>query len=336
MCAALVVALSVMAMKAATAEPVEFVALGDMPYSETDAEALQEIGHKIKERKFPFLILYGDIKSGSSACNPTDLQNHFDLIANAVDGPVFYTPGDNDWTDCDREKTGAPIAELEALGTLRRLFFSAEALERQKPFDPGWTVTRPDPDYPENALWTYGGLQFVTLHVVGTDNGRDAIGETDKTKMLDMVDARDRANLDVLKNAFDDATKNKRNAIVVVIHADPYDLEHKKRHETVCKTGDETTSMDARTKCNPYLPFVERLRTSAAAFGKPVLLIHGSTDDYCVDREFGTAAAPNLWRLNGPGDGKQDAAVIRFDSVGSKQFDIESLKSKTAVRDCDS
>ena len=48
----------------------------------------------------------------------------------------------------------------------------------------------------------------------------------------------------------------------------------------------------------------------AAELGKPVLVAHGDTGRFCVDREFGGRRAPNLWRLNNGGDYVMDAAIV--------------------------
>jgi hypothetical protein len=37
---------------------------------------------------------------------------------NEIVKPVFYTPGDNDWTDCDRENLKVRQSELERLNAM--------------------------------------------------------------------------------------------------------------------------------------------------------------------------------------------------------------------------
>ena len=50
-------------------------------------------------------------------------------------------------------------------------------------------------------------------------------------------------------------------------------------------------------------------------FGKPVLLVHGDTNPYCLDRDFGGEATGNLWRLNAIGDFYKptDATLVTVD-----------------------
>ena len=109
------------------------------------------------------------MKGGGAPCDDDFLSGRRDLLLDLFGDDLFYTPGDNDWTDCDREDAGS-FDELERLDKIRSLFFS-----QNLPSNPEWRIDRQVPDYPENASWTYGNLQFVTLHIVGTDNGRDPI-----------------------------------------------------------------------------------------------------------------------------------------------------------------
>jgi hypothetical protein len=62
---------------------------------------------------------------------------------------------------------------------------------------------------------------------------------------------------------------------------------------------------------------------------KPVLLIHGDTNAYCLDQPFSTRQAPKLWRLNAPGDYQViDAAVIAFDPASAdRPFKVTGLLS---------
>lgn len=305
---------------AAAADPVEFVVLGDIPYGQGQVGTLENIRIKIKEKAFPFVIDYGDVKGGGESCDL--IPERRDLIYGLLPGKVFYTPGDNDWTDCDRPSAGG-YDELTRLDMLRRIFYSQDL-----PSNPEWHIARQGPDYPENARWEYGRLQFATLHIVGTDNGRNEISKSDVPRALDAVDARDRANLTWLEAAFGSATARNAEGMVIVMHADPFDIEHRQYRDRPC-TGQE------RQECNPYLAFLERLTERAGRFGRPVLLVHGSTSNYCLDRGFGGWRAGKLWRLNGPGDFIViDAAVVTFDPHNRTPFAVRGLSTNDAAPEC--
>ncbi len=315
--------LSLFSAALSVAQPVEFVVLGDIPYGKDQIGSVKFIGKAIRKAGFPFVIHYGDLKSGGSPCDDSLLSERRDLLAKIVEGGLFYTPGDNDWTDCDRPGAGG-YDELERLKKIRSLFFSQNLMLK-----PEWQTARQSPDYPENARWVFGNLQFVTLHIVGTDNGRQEILKTDPAaKALDAVDARDRANLVWLEAAFDNARQHGLDGLIVAMQADPFDIaDHAQRNRPCSQTE--------RTACNPYLPFLQNLTRLADLFDRPVLLVHGSTSNFCIDRGFGGWRARKLWRLNGPGDFVYvDAAVVRFDPDDVNPFQVRSLSTEDPVSPC--
>ena len=301
----------------AMAEPVSFVAMGDIPYGDEDSaqwtRVRDEIKPAIEKGNHPFVIFYGDMKSGGARCVERDFENRRDLIYGLKPGAVFFTPGDNDWTDCDRAQTGERD-ELKWLETVRSVFYGAGV-----PTLPDWNIEYQKPDFPENARWDYGGVHFVTLHVVGTDNGRQFISDaTDVATALAAVRARDDANAAWLDQAFHRAETQDAAAVVVAFQADPDEIRFEDGRDRPCAGVPEE-------RCNPYLPLMDRLRRWAAAFDRPVLLIHGSTDWYWLDRDFGAGIAPKLWRLNGPGDGVVNAAVVTVDPENDPPFAVRLL-----------
>lgn len=316
-------ALSLLLAGPGFAQPLEFVVLGDIPYGKDQVGSLGFIGSKIRKAGFPFVIHYGDLKAGDASCDDTLLADRQDQLFQLVEGGLFYTPGDNDWTDCDRPEAGG-FDELERLDKLRGLFFSQDL-----PSNPEWRIARQAPHYPENARWEYGKLQFVTLHIVGSDNGRHEIEKTNpREKALDAVDARDRANLIWLDAAFDQADKRGLDGLIVVIQADPGDIVHREHRNRSC-------SETERTACNPYRPFLRRLTEQSDRFDKPVLLVHGSTNNFCLDEGFGGWEAVKLWRLNGPGDFVViDAAIVRFDPGAPSPFQVRGLLTGDPVAPC--
>jgi hypothetical protein len=265
---------------------VRFVVLGDAPYdSGEEARLVGPITRRIAKEAVPFVAVFGDIKSGREACTDDLLERRRDQYA-AVhpQGAVFYTPGDNDWTDCDRERFGdGARSELERLSFLRRTFFGAP------PRRPDDSTYARQADFPENARWQEGGVVFVTLHIVGTNNGRQEILKDDLDTVLDAVEAREEAARTWLEAAASLAAK--AHALVVIIHGDPTQ-----------PAALAPCTADNRQDCDPYSPFRTGLADHAASLDRPTLLIHGDTHPYCLDVGFGGERAPKLWRLNAWGD----------------------------------
>ena len=177
----------------------------------------------------------------------------------------------------------------------------------------------------ENASWFYKGIQFATIHMVATRNGRREILKDNTNKALDLVDFRDKANLIWLDKTFEDAKKNNAKAVIIVSQANIT----KSKYKGMCtKTN--------RVKCNPFEKFTNHLRLKAKQFvndknnHKPVLFLHGDSKAYCFDKKFGKDSAPNLWRLNAWGDYKEhaDATVVQFNPKDkSNPFKAHTLSS---------
>jgi len=281
---------------------MRFIAIGDTPYSEQENQRIhEEIAPAIKAANPPFVVHYGDIKGGSETCTKELITERRNDIMGLLPGRVFYTPGDNEWTDCDRDKLQPPVSELASLDLLRQLFFA-------QPMDlpESWQYAR-QPNFPENARWMQDGVFFVTVHLVSTNNGRQEILQDDIEAALALVEARDQADRVWLKESFVAALKADAKAIVIVTQADV----------TAPDAGGPCTSAN-RMNCDAFLSFRDNLRLYARSFAKrgeasrPVLLVHGDTNPYCMDKDFGGQQAPNLWRLNAWGDYQNpaDATVI--------------------------
>lgn len=297
---------------------MSFIAIGDTPYSETENKRIEsKIAPAIKKFNPPFVVHHGDLKSGGEACTEELLKERRDNIFGLLSGPVFYTPGDNEWTDCDRAFLEPAVSELGQLDLLRQLFFS-------KPLDlpDSWNYAR-QPNFHENARWMKDGVFFMTIHLVSTNNGRMEILQDDIEAALALVDARDQANRVWMTESFSAAKEAGARAMVIVTQADV----------TSPDAGGACTATN-RMNCDAFQSFRDNLRLSAGKFAernkprKPVLLLHGDTNPYCMDKEFGGKLAPNLWRLNAWGDFQvpADATVVTVRPESKEvPFAVETL-----------
>ncbi|SFE51939.1 metallophosphoesterase [Nitrosomonas sp. Nm166] len=294
----------------------QFVVMGDMPYTDTEYALLEPdgaIAAAIKALNPPVLIHLGDFKKARLSCGDELYKDHYRQIAYLNPHKTVYTPGDNEWTDCDRFNTSVRHNELERLDYLRQLFFHQDEHQLSKDI-PG--LVRQE-NFIENARWQINQVVFATLHIVGTNNGRKEILRSDIRHALDAADNRDQFNKKWLQQLFEAAEY--AQAVVIALHADIFDFDYSK----------PACSADNRTDCDGYRIIRDLIKNKAAQFKKPVLVIHGDSPAYCLHQP--SPIIPNLWRLNAPGDYKYiDASQVLFDPQNKDTpFTITSLLDQT-------
>ena len=228
-----------------------FGVIGDAPYTPDQVPKFDRMVDEINQAK-PALILHvGDV--GAQPCTDAALNASLAAI-NRLTMPVVYTPGDNEWTDC-HQSGNDPI---QRLARVRQSFFPTDQSLGQKTL----TVTRQS-DYPEDARFSFGGLTFVSLHEVGSNNGVGRTADADAE-----AGARQKAVLDWMKAGFASATASSSLGIVLFFQADPnFDLYGVGVH-------------------NAHTPFLQELERQSIAYKRPVLLVHGDTHVFKFDKAF--------------------------------------------------
>lgn len=260
-----------------------FALVGDVPYNAAAEPRLEQMLRQIDDDPSVRLVLHvGDLKGSDEPCSDELLRRRLAQLQ-AVRKPLVYTPGDNDWTDCHRAGAGGH-APLERLDALRRLAWP----------DPGHSMGRApialqsQEGFPENARFTYGRMAFVTLHVIGSNNGLEpwrapaaqAGGRRDEQSSA--FARRQAANLAWLEAAFGRARADDAIGVVVLMQANP-------RFEL--PPGDPRRA--------GFEAVIDALGRLAAEFGRPVLLLHGDDHLFLVDWPLAAASppVPNLRRV---------------------------------------
>ena len=258
--------------------------IGDTPYGDFNNDLSQMNG-------FPALVdsingdpdvsrvvHLGDIHSGKQHCYESWDQQVLGLFQ-SFDDPMIYTPGDNEWTDCNKSKEGGhgdayaggdPLANL---ALVRSLFFPdvGVTLGRHPAHVQSQArVSREYRDFVENVMWTQSGVVFVDFNFPGSNNdtlpwfGSD---ETDEQRALQANEVATRTAADNawLDRAFAKATEDDAPGIVIMTQVNFWD-------EEAAGPGGDGTSAEDDT--------VLHLANLALAFGKPVLLLNGDTHVY--------------------------------------------------------
>jgi hypothetical protein len=248
------------------AQTYDVAVFGDMPYVQDEAERAfylpryHALLDAISNAPIEFAVHVGDITTGRF-CGDSTLELRYREFQN-MRRPLVYIFGDNEWTDCRR----GGFDPLERLQKLRRVFTQGNAslgqtkiwLTRQSE-DPRYTKFR------ENVRWTAGPVQYVALNLPGSFNnwGRG------KEPSAEYVE-RNAANLAFLRQAFDIATRNQLRGVVVFIQADPGLTTLPEERDQARRRGFED--------------FLNDLQRLTVAFAKPVVLFHGDTHYFRIDK----------------------------------------------------
>jgi len=98
---------------------------GDLPYSDEQANSgVPNIIADMNAQRLAFSVHDGDLKAGSNSPCDDALYDRSLRYLNSLEAPAMFTPGDNDWTDCDRGNNGG-FNSLERLDHERALLFAS-------------------------------------------------------------------------------------------------------------------------------------------------------------------------------------------------------------------
>ncbi len=248
-----------------------FALIGDQEYDAAQEAKFPNLRDDVNsDPSIRFVIHDGDIKGGSVPCTDELFQTRYNDF-NAFAKPFIYVPGDNEWTDCHRTKAGA-YDPLERMAKLRSMFFRFDdktTLGVRK-----MALKRQSKDFPENVTWSSGGVTFVGLNVPGSNNGLSATtNNTYDAAMKEDYDKRNAANLAMLKSAFEFAKKTNKLGLMVIIQANPWDAI-------------------PTTELTGFQDFLTLLESETKAFGKPVVLVHGDSHYFRIDKPLPNAFDP--------------------------------------------
>lgn len=233
----------------------EFAALGDAPYNSDEEERFVAMLGELNRERLAFVVHVGDFKSGHSECSDEVFRQRREWFA-LSHHPFVFIPGDNDWTDCWRTMAGA-YRPTERLERLRTLFFDAPRSHGQRSMDLVQQSHGASPrPYPEHLRWVHRGVLFATVNVPGGDNNL----------------ARDRAEFQLrdtavrgwIDEAFRLARAQRITGIAIMMQANPWAAAGPRR--------------------DGYAPLLEELRRQSLNFPGEVVLIHGDTHRFRVDR----------------------------------------------------
>jgi hypothetical protein len=186
-----------------------------------------------------------------------------------LDAPAIFTPGDNDWTDCDRNPG---TSSSERLAFERKVLFAT-------PFSLGRHPLRQDVQadpYVENRRWSVGHVTYATLNVQGSCNNLCDVAP-DPAEFA----ARNAADIAWLHAAFAEARQRGSAAVMIVWQADPgFDAADPTR----APLRDPKTLAETDGQPDGFHDILVALRDETVAFRRPVVLVHGDSHYFRIDK----------------------------------------------------
>ena len=302
---------------------------GDMPYKKAgDDPKLPAVLQSINQSDIAFSIYDGDIKDGSSKCTDdvyTDALKMFGAMAK----PVVYVPGDNEWTDCHRLNNGG-MDSLERLAHLRKVMYPTLNSLGQTTMPLEHQGKAAGDKYIENVRFTRGEVVFAAFNMPGSNNNvvqsaKECSSKSARTPaQCDAANAefldRDAANVVWLEQSFATAKARAARGVVIVFQGDPgFDLP---------ETEEDDESL--HSKVSGYRNFMAQVASQAEAFKGQVLLVHGDTHFFKMDKPLysPTKLLPNLTRVQTFGSPSLHWVKVTVDPTSEQVFTVQPMVVK--------
>jgi hypothetical protein len=283
----------------AQSKKFEFITFGDMPYHlPADYSRFEALIKQVNHEKPAFTVHVGDFKSGSTPCSDEyfiKMYGYFETFS----GPLIYTPGDNEWTDCNRESAGGYLPQ-ERLAMIRKMFFNKEqSFGKRNIALTSQGENREFSVFVENLSWEYGGIQFGTVHLVGSNNN---FRGTDNTEFIE----REKANLAWLDELFKKASDKK--GLVMFGQADMF---------------------SSRVVSPAFQKILDKLSHLSRQYGKPVLWVNGDSHRFIVDKPLlnpdQRSTILNFTRVQVFGDTDMASVRVLVDPKSASVFTFQQL-----------
>jgi hypothetical protein len=346
---------------------IDVAVYGDAPYGTTPTDTSETVAtpafiQAVNAADPQFVVHVGDIHSGKQFCTSAYDQLIYQLWT-AYDRPLVYTPGDNEWTDCNKAgegggayngKTGqidyvldangnpADYAKgdpLQNLALIRSLFFADTGhalgaarklvLSQAQAFDPAHPG---DAQFVENVMWEQSNVLFVTLNLPGgSNNDQDvwyaAPGPSITDAQIQEVAGRTDADIHWLDAAFARAKQDGVVGVVIIIQADMWDPEkgpaHQRGFEGFYDGIDPARGHGFVAGYNANRDIVGDIAKQVGSFGGTVLLFNGDSHVFRSDNPL----VPGVHCVLDPGSGLTATACPSDDWL-QHAHDYQSLYGK--------
>ncbi|HEY2541582.1 MAG TPA: hypothetical protein VGH92_00885 [Gaiellaceae bacterium] len=304
---------------------------GDMPYNASGKADYPYLLKDINDSSVAFSIFDGDLKAGGDGPCSDSLYTTAITNFNTLERPLVWVPGDNDWTDCwGRYGTATqPYSDpIERLNHERALFDSTNQSLGQKTL----TLTRESSEggpyalYSENVRWTYGPVVYLGVDVQGSNDNYPYYdtdtenptapdrGDAERQRQRDEEVARKAADIHWLQEGFAYAKQIGAKGVLIDWQADPN--FNNEMHQT------NSHEWDA------FPDYVNELRTESLAFKGQVVLVHGDSHYFKMDKPLTLPSGKvlgNFTRIETFGAASTDWVQATVDPTSRNLFRFEPM-----------
>jgi hypothetical protein len=277
-----------------------FAFTGDMPYASDNVPAVVNawVADLNADPNIQFVAHSGDFKGGNDSCGDANVNTIYGYFNN-LNKPFWYTPGDNDWTDCHRNTNGN-FSPLGRLANVRAKYFAtptqtAAGTTHLTVNSQAGSAAVADQEFVENTWFQRDCVTFGDVHSVTSANGLlvpattpataasstfvETPGE-DQTARNAEVARRTAANLNWVDSIFNAAAANNSEGVFLMMQAEPNLYAN---DPVNVSSADEFATLRAK------------IVARATAFGKPVVVAHGDQHAYTVTQNY--AGLANVTRI---------------------------------------
>jgi hypothetical protein len=212
-------------------------------------------------------------------CTDENFQRVLGAFQKSVN-PFILTPGDNDWTDCHLVKA-RKFDPMERLAKVREMFFPEGRSLGQKTIAVDSQAKDADfKKYRENLMWSFNGVTFATLHIVGSNNNKGLTPDMDAEHA-----ERTQASVAWMKKAFADAKAKNSLGLVLLTQANPgFETHWTPSLVSRYFLNFPGIKEPEKPESTGYDEILHALAAEMETYKKPTAFVHGDTHIFHVSK----------------------------------------------------
>ena len=245
----------------------EFAMIGDYPYFPRDYAGMPHLLDDLRaEPDLAWILHLGDLHNPrNTECTEALFRERREWFI-GLGKPFVFTPGDNDWADCVGDQAAF-------ITTVRDVFFPVPGrVDGPGAFDVRTQSEAGEyPELVENVLWQRGGVVFATMHMIGsaTFSFADPVRE-ERTRLIEAGEAW-------LDEVFRVAKESNARGVFFATQVSPWP-------ESGNLQRLEVLYPEMLNQAPSFANFKAKLVAHARDFGRPVVMAHGDTHVFRIDK----------------------------------------------------